>query len=182
MGAQREMGGKRGMGEGDGSTVGRRGHRRRWGHRGRWEAQREMGAQREMAKGKKKVGEQKRRYSAEELSEFKRSIELKIEKARKELEHIGRLLNQREGLDTGAVGLPANNKLVEDGGETLSREQLSHLASRQQKFVGELEKALERIRLGVYGVCVDTGKLIPKERLRAVPHTMHSIEAKTKRF
>ncbi|MEX0884678.1 MAG: TraR/DksA C4-type zinc finger protein, partial [Cyclobacteriaceae bacterium] len=57
-------------------------------------------------------------------------------------------------------------------------ENLSQLAARQQKFIVNLENALRRIKNGTYGVCVDTGKLISKERLRAVPHTMHSIEAK----
>jgi RNA polymerase-binding transcription factor DksA len=60
----------------------------------------------------------------------------------------------------------------------LERESLNQLAARQQKFVINLENALIRIKNGTYGVCVDTGKLISKERLKAVPHTMHSIEAK----
>ena len=60
----------------------------------------------------------------------------------------------------------------------MERESLNQLAARQQKFVINLENALIRIKNGTYGVCVDTGKLISKERLKAVPHTMHSIEAK----
>jgi RNA polymerase-binding transcription factor DksA len=67
---------------------------------------------------------------------------------------------------------------LEDGADTLERENLSQLAARQQKFVINLENALIRIKNGTYGICVDTGKLIAKDRLKAVPHTMHSIEAK----
>ena len=59
-------------------------------------------------------------------------------------------------------------------------ENLSQLAARQQKFIIQLENAKARIKNGTYGICIDTGKLIPKERLRAVPHTMHSIEDKLK--
>ena len=69
-------------------------------------------------------------------------------------------------------------KVMEDGADTAEKESLSQLAARQQKFINNLENALIRIKNGTYGVCVDTGKLIPKERLRAVPHTMHCIEAK----
>ena len=58
---------------------------------------------------------------------------------------------------------------------------MSQLAARQQKFITQLENALVRIKNGTYGVCIDTGKLISKERLKAVPHTMHSIEAKLNR-
>ena len=71
-----------------------------------------------------------------------------------------------------------NVKTLEDGADTAEKEQLSQLAARQQKFINNLENALIRIKNGTYGICVDTGKLISKERLRAVPHTMHSIEAK----
>ena len=60
----------------------------------------------------------------------------------------------------------------------MEKESLSQLAARQQKFINSLESALIRIKNGTYGICVDTGKLISKERLRDVPHTMHSIEAK----
>jgi RNA polymerase-binding transcription factor DksA len=67
---------------------------------------------------------------------------------------------------------------LEDGADTLERESMNQLAARQQKFVINLENALIRIKNGTYGICVDSGKLISKERLKAVPHTMHSIEAK----
>jgi RNA polymerase-binding transcription factor DksA len=80
--------------------------------------------------------------------------------------------------DSGTDYTASTSKLLEDGADTLERESMSQLAARQQKFVVNLENALIRIKNGTYGVCVDTGKLISKERLKAVPHTMHSIEAK----
>ena len=67
---------------------------------------------------------------------------------------------------------------MEDGSDTLSREEVSQLASRQERFITHLENALTRISNKTYGVCRVTGKLIPKERLRAVPHATLSIEAK----
>ena len=72
-------------------------------------------------------------------------------------------------------------KLLEDGADTAEKENFSQLAVRQQKFITQLDNALARIKNGTYGVCIDTGKLIPKERLKAVPHTQHSIEAKLNR-
>ena len=72
-------------------------------------------------------------------------------------------------------------KTLEDGAETMEREKMNQLAARQQKFINNLENALIRIKNGTYGVCIDTGKLIQKERLMSVPHTMHSIDAKLKK-
>jgi RNA polymerase-binding transcription factor DksA len=69
---------------------------------------------------------------------------------------------------------------MEDGADTAEKENLNQLAVRQQKFAVNLENALMRIKNGTYGVCIDSGKLISKERLRLVPHTQHSIEAKLK--
>lgn len=69
---------------------------------------------------------------------------------------------------------------MEDGAETAEKENMNQLAVRLQKFIGSLEKALMRINNGTYGICVESGKLISKERLRLVPHTQHSIEAKLK--
>jgi RNA polymerase-binding transcription factor DksA len=74
----------------------------------------------------------------------------------------------------------AATKLMEDV-DTSEREQMSQSAARLQKFITQLENALIRIKNGTYGVCIDTGKLIPKERLRAVPHTQQTIEAKLRR-
>lgn len=117
-------------------------------------------------------------YSSSELKEFEDLINQKLEKARKELNSLKSTLskNSDEGDDTSAYA-----KVLEDGADTAEKENLSQLAARQQKFINNLEKALIRIKNGTYGICIDTGKLIPKERLRAVPHTMQCIEAKLNR-
>ncbi len=119
---------------------------------------------------------EKTKYSQEELKEFEFLINQKLEKARNELTILRQSLTRSsdEGTDDSFSGV----KTLEDGADTAEKEQLSQLAARQQKFINNLENALIRIKNGTYGICVDTGKLISKERLRAVPHTMHSIEAK----
>jgi RNA polymerase-binding transcription factor DksA len=71
---------------------------------------------------------------------------------------------------------------MEDGADISEKEQLSQSAGRLQKFAQQLEAALIRIKNGTYGICRDSGKLIPKERLRAVPHTQQTIEAKLKAY
>ena len=120
--------------------------------------------------------EEKTRYSEEELKEFEDLINEKLDKARKELNYIKETLSRSN--DSGTDNTSGNSKLLEDGADTMEKESLSQLAARQQKFINNLENALIRIKNGTYGVCVDTGKLISKDRLRAVPHTMHSSEAK----
>ncbi|MCZ6522082.1 MAG: TraR/DksA C4-type zinc finger protein [Bacteroidetes bacterium] len=120
--------------------------------------------------------EKKNRYSPDELGEFEKIINGKLEKARTELNYIKESLSKRN--DSGTDTTASTIKILEDGADTAERENLSQLAARQQKFIINLENALVRIKTGTYGICVDTGKLIRKERLRAVPHTMHSIEAK----
>lgn len=119
---------------------------------------------------------EKTRYSEEELVEFEELINQKLEKARQELNILKGSLTRSS--DDGADASQGAVKTLEDGADTAEKEQLSQLAGRQQKFINNLENALIRIKNGTYGICVDTGKLISKERLRAVPHTMHSIEAK----
>ncbi|HLU90842.1 MAG TPA: TraR/DksA C4-type zinc finger protein [Cyclobacteriaceae bacterium] len=123
--------------------------------------------------------EEKTSYSREELQEFEDLIQEKLTIAREELNSLKETLSKRN--DSGTDNTASTSKLLEDGADTLERENLSQLAARQQKFIVNLENALRRIKNGTYGVCVDTGKLISKERLRAVPHTMHSIEAKLAR-
>ena len=118
---------------------------------------------------------EKTRYSDDELKEFEALILQKLDKAKEELSSLKASLT-READDTGDTF--SSVKTLEDGADTAEKEQLSQLAGRQQKFINNLENALVRIKNGTYGICVDTGKLISKERLRAVPHTMHSIEAK----
>lgn len=122
------------------------------------------------------MAEDKIRYSPAELEEFEELIKEKLEKAKKELNFIKETLSRNN--DSGTDNTSSTSKLLEDGADTMEKESLSQLAARQQKFINNLENALIRIKNGTYGICVDTGKLIPKERLRAVPHTMHSIEAK----
>jgi DnaK suppressor protein len=120
--------------------------------------------------------EVKTAYSQEELKEFEVIIHQKLSSAKEELTSLKESLSKKN--DSGTDYTASTSKLLEDGADTLERENLSQLAARQQKFVINLENALIRIKNGTYGVCVDTGKLISKERLKAVPHTMHSIEAK----
>jgi DnaK suppressor protein len=116
------------------------------------------------------------KYSEEELKEFEVLIKEKLDKAKGELTYIKESLSRKT--DGGNEVSSGSLKVLEDGADTAEKENLSQLAARQQKFVNQLENALIRIKNGTYGVCVDTNKLIPKERLRAVPHTLHSIEAK----
>ena len=120
----------------------------------------------------------KTRYSDEELKEFEVLIDGKLDKAKEELETIKAILSRKN--DSGTDTTSGNSKLMEDGADTLEKESLSQLAARQQKFINQLNNAKTRIKNGTYGICIDTGKLISKDRLRAVPHTRHSIEAKLK--
>ena len=116
------------------------------------------------------------RYSDEELVEFETIIKDKIEKAQNELNILKQSLNRSHEGGTGDTNV--TSKVLEDGAETSQKESVNELAARQQKFINNLSNALIRIKNGTYGICKVTGKLIPKERLRAVPHTMLSIEAK----
>ncbi|MFZ1807925.1 MAG: TraR/DksA C4-type zinc finger protein [Cyclobacteriaceae bacterium] len=119
----------------------------------------------------------KSRYNDAELKEFETLINGKLEKARSEFKILKETLNRNndEGTDSTSGG---NTKVLEDGAETAEKENLSQLAARQLKYISNLENALIRIKNGTYGICSVTGKLIPKERLIAVPHTTQSIEAK----
>lgn len=121
----------------------------------------------------------KNKYSEKELKEFEAIINDKLEKAQNELKYIKESLSKNSD-DYGPDSDSYNVRVLEDGADTAEKENLSQLAARQQKFITQLENALVRIKNGTYGICVDTGKLIRKERLKAVPHTMHSIEAKLK--
>jgi len=121
--------------------------------------------------------DERSRYSEEELKEFEALINTKLDKAKMEFRILKETLNKTndEGTDSTSGG---NTKVLEDGADTAEKENLSQLAARQQKFIGNLENALIRIKNGTYGICSVTGKLISKERLMAVPHTTQSIEAK----
>lgn len=115
------------------------------------------------------------RYSDEELEEFKELILEKLARARKDLE----MLNDNvSGDDNSANDTAPTFKILEEGSNVLSKEENSQLAARQYKYIQNLENALIRIENKTYGVCRMTGKLIPKERLRAVPHATLSVEAK----
>lgn len=122
------------------------------------------------------VQDEKKRYSEEDLKEFEELISQKLDATRSELNYIKETLSKRN--DSGTDNTSGNSKLLEDGADTSERENLSQLAARLQKFIQQLDAAMVRIKNGTYGICKDTGKLIPKERLRAVPHTQQTIEAK----
>ncbi|MCK9301239.1 MAG: TraR/DksA C4-type zinc finger protein [Bacteroidales bacterium] len=116
------------------------------------------------------------RYSDAELEEFRQLIQKKLDKARDEYEQLKASINNMDGndvMDTSPIF-----KVFEEGANTLLKEETGRLAQRQMKFIENLEAALVRIENKTYGICRETGKLIPKERLRAVPHATLSIEAK----
>lgn len=119
---------------------------------------------------------EKTRYSEAELEEFKVLINEKLEAARREFENLRAAVTNADGNDTGDTSPTFKN--MEEGASTLSKEDAGRLAQRQMKFIQNLQAALIRIENKTYGVCRETGMLIPKERLRAVPHATLSIEAK----
>ena len=118
------------------------------------------------------------RYGDQDLADFKAIIEAKLIKARKELKYLQDSLANPN--DDNATESSAGQKLMEDASTVQEKENNSQLAERQQKFITSLEDALVRIQNKTYGLCRETGVLISKERLRAVPHTTLSIEAKNK--
>ncbi|HBG42239.1 TraR/DksA family transcriptional regulator [Limibacterium fermenti] len=119
---------------------------------------------------------EKTRYTDEELEEFRSIINEKLEVAKQEYENYRAAVMNADGNDT--VDTSPTFKVMEEGASTLSKEEAGRLAQRQMKFIQNLQAALVRIENGTYGICRETGKLIPKERLRAVPHATLSIEAK----
>ena len=119
--------------------------------------------------------EEKTRYSDAELEEFRAIIEKKIEEAEKDLELLRSSISHD---NNGTDDTSPTFKIMEDGSDTLSKEETSQLAARQEKFIKHLNAALNRIENKTYGICRQTGKLIAKERLRVVPHATLSIEAK----
>ena len=118
----------------------------------------------------------KTRYSDNELAEFQEIINNKLGEAKKDLELLKGSLSHSD--DNGTDDTGAAFKMMEDGSETLSREETAQLAARQEKFILNLENALIRIQNKTYGLCRDTGKLIKKDRLKLVPHATLSMEAK----
>ena len=119
---------------------------------------------------------EKVRYSDEELQMFKELITEKLEAAKVEYQQLKSAVTHSSSNDTEDTS--PTFKVLEEGASALSKEEAGQLAQRQFKFIQSLEAALIRIENKTYGICRDTGKLIPKERLRAVPHATLSIEAK----
>jgi len=119
---------------------------------------------------------EKTRYTDEELLEFKELILQKLEKAKEDFDILKKTITHSESNDTEDTS--PTFKVLEEGAATLSKEEAGRLAQRQQKFIQHLQGALIRIENKTYGICRETGKLISKERLRAVPHATLSIEAK----
>ena len=116
---------------------------------------------------------EKTRYSDAELEEFRVIINEKLELAQRDYEQLKLSLMGNDTDDTSPT-----YKVLEEGANTLSKEETTRLAQRQLKFIQGLQAALVRIENKTYGICRETGKLIPAERLRAVPHATLSIEAK----
>ena len=122
---------------------------------------------------------ERKRYSDEELEEFKQIILSKLELAKRDYQQMMDTLSNKNGNDVDDT-MPTY-KILEEGSMTQTKEELTTMAARQQKFIQALQAALVRIENKTYGICRVTGKLIPKERLRAVPHATLSIEAKQAR-
>ena len=116
------------------------------------------------------------RYSDEELEEFRAIINEKLAAARAEYATLREVVTHAGGNDI--LDTAPTFKTVEDGAFQLSKEEAGALAQRQYKFIQNLEAALVRIENKTYGVCRVTGKLIPKERLRLVPHATTTVEGK----
>jgi len=121
----------------------------------------------------------KTRYSDAELLEFKDIIDAKLSKARNDLEMLTEAYINNN--DHGTNDTSPTFKVLEEGNSVLTKEENSKLASRQEKFIQNLEMALIRIENKTYGICRATGKLISKERLKSVPHATLSIDAKMNR-
>ena len=122
---------------------------------------------------------EKTRYSDAELEEFKQIILEKLAVAQKD---YNQMMASLSGADSnGTDDTSPTYKVVEDDAYALTKDETIRLATRQQKFIQSLQAALVRIQNKTYGICRETGKLIPAERLRAVPHATLSIEAKRNR-
>ena len=117
------------------------------------------------------------RYSDEELEEFRTIINDMLDKARKEYNTLRRVIMHNGSNDIEDT-TPSFKTVEDDGAYQLSKEEASQLAQRQYKFIQNLEAALVRIENKTYGICRETGKLIPKERLRLVPHATRTVESK----
>lgn len=119
---------------------------------------------------------EKTRYSDAELEEFRQIINEKLEKAYRDYDLLKASIMNTDGNDV--TDTSPTFKVLEEGASTLSKEEAGQLAQRQMKFIQHLQAALVRIENKTYGICREAGKLIPKERLRAVPHATLGIDAK----
>ena len=122
------------------------------------------------------MAQEKTRFSDVELEEFKTLINQKLVDANIDYSLLIGSLSHNDDHGTDDTGRAFN--MMEDGSETLSREEVAQLAARQEKFIQSLQAALNRINNKTYGICRVTGTMIPKERLRLVPHATMSIDAK----
>lgn len=122
---------------------------------------------------------EKTRYSDEELAEFKTIIQGMLEKARAEYDTLRQVVMHNGSNDIEDT-TPSFKTVEDDGAYQLSKEEASQLAQRQYKFIQNLEAALVRIENKTYGIDRLTGELIPKERLRLVPHATLSVASKDK--
>ena len=123
------------------------------------------------------MAEEKTRYSDEELAEFKAIIEDMLAKAKAEYNTYREVARSGGANDIDDTS-PSFKTVEDDGANQRSKEEASQLAQRQYKFIKNLEAALVRIENKTYGICRVTGKLIPKERLRLVPHATTTVEGK----
>lgn len=121
---------------------------------------------------------EKTRYTDEELEEFKQLILTKLDSAKRDYETLKASITHAESNDT--MDTSPTFKVLEEGATTLSKEEAGRLAQRQLKFIQHLQAALIRVENKTYGICRETGKLISKERLKAVPHATLSMDAKMK--
>ncbi len=121
---------------------------------------------------------EKTKYTDQELEEFKELIHKKLDKAKKDYDTLKASITHAESNDT--MDTSPTFKVLEEGATTLSKEEAGRLAQRQLKFIQHLQGALVRIENKTYGICRETGKLIAKERLMAVPHATLSMDAKLK--
>ncbi|MBQ8656253.1 MAG: TraR/DksA family transcriptional regulator [Prevotella sp.] len=122
---------------------------------------------------------EKTRYTDEELEEFRQIINEKLALAKRDYNQMMRILTNQDSNDVDDTS--PTYKALEEGSSTQTKEELIQMAARQQKFIQGLEAALVRIENKTYGVDRITGQLIPKERLRAVPHATLSVESKLNR-
>lgn len=122
---------------------------------------------------------EKKRYSDEEFEEFRTIINEKLRLARRDFDSMMKQIMNADGNDVDDTS--PTYKALEEGSSTQSKEELVQMANRQQKFIQGLEAALVRIQNRTYGIDRITGELIPKERLRVVPHATLSVASKNAR-